>query len=120
MRRCSTSVGMIPFREPIDWREMPITTDAKLVAEIEDLAGRLTQADAFSGVVVLTRGGEPLLRRAFGLADRGAKRVNTMDTPFELASVSKMFTAVAVAQLAEQGKLSFDATIGSLLPDYSG
>ena len=113
-----TGVGMIPFREPIDWRELPIATEADLVAEVERLAHRLVQADAFSGVVLLTRDGKPLLRRAFGLADREAQRVNTMDTPFELASVGKMFTAVAVAQLAEQGKLSLDASIGSLLPDY--
>lgn len=113
-----TGIGMIPFREPIDWRELPVATDADLVAEVERLAQQLVQADAFSGVVLLTRDGKPLLRRAFGLADRKAQRVNTMDTPFELASVGKMFTAVAVAKLAEQGKLSLDATIGSLLSDY--
>jgi CubicO group peptidase (beta-lactamase class C family) len=59
-----------------------------------------------------------LFGRAFGFADRDARRPNTIETAFELASVSKMFTAVVVAQLAEQNKLRFDATIGALLPGY--
>jgi CubicO group peptidase (beta-lactamase class C family) len=113
-----TGIGMIPFREPIDWRESSIATDAELAAEVERLAHRLVEADAFSGVVLLTRDGRPLLRRAFGFADREAQRINTMESPFELASVGKMFTAVAVAKLAEQGRLSLDATIDSMLPDY--
>ncbi len=53
-----------------------------------------------------------------GLADRDASRANTPDTTFALGSVSKMFTAVLVAQLVEQDRVRLDATIGSLLPDF--
>src|SRR6185503_19126433 len=45
-------------------------------------------------------------------------RANTIETPFALASVSKMFTAVLVAQLVEQNKVRLDSSIGSLLPDF--
>lgn len=72
----------------------------------------------FSGVVLLSRHGKPLLRRAFGFADREKRRANTADTAFALASVGKMFTAAAVAQLAERNLLALSATIGSLLPGY--
>lgn len=113
-----TSVGLLPFREPLSWRETSVSTDADLAAQIGSLALRLVEADAFSGVVLLSRDGKPILRQAFGLADRDARRANTIDTPFELASVSKMFTAMAVLHLAGEGRLSLDATIGSLLPDY--
>lgn len=43
---------------------------------------------------------------------------NTMETRFELASLSKLFTAVAIAQLVERGRLSFDSSVASVLPDY--
>ena len=95
-----------------------VSTDTDLADALEREIQRVVGADEFSGVVLLSRHGQPLLRRAYGLADRERQRPNAVDTPFALASVSKMFTAVAVAQLAEQQMVSFDATIGSLLPTY--
>jgi len=112
-----TGVSLLPFTHPTSWCELTVATEAALVAEVRGLADRLARADAFSGVVLLTRGGRPLLREAFGLADRATGRPNTADTRFELASVSKMFTAVAVLQQVEAGKLPLDAPIGSILPD---
>jgi CubicO group peptidase (beta-lactamase class C family) len=93
-------------------------TDTELVQSIEPVVDRLIGADRFSGVVLVSRHGQPLLERAVGRADRERHRPNTVDTPFALASVSKMFTAVVVVQLVEQGLISLDATIGSLLPTY--
>lgn len=89
-----------------------------IAADVERLAERLAHEDKFTGVVLLTQNGKTLVRRAFGMADRASKRVNTPDTPFALASVGKMFTAVVVARLAEQKQIAFDASIGALLPDY--
>ena len=96
------------------------TAEASLAAGTEQFAGRLSQSDEFSGVVLLSRNGKPLVRRAFGFADREKQRRITVDTPFALASVSKMFTAVVVGQLVEHKKISLDATVGSLLPAYPG
>jgi CubicO group peptidase (beta-lactamase class C family) len=75
-------------------------------------------SDEFSGVVLLTRHNQPLVRRGYGLADRKAGRPNTPETPFMLSSVSKMFTAVTIAKLVERNQLSFDSTLGSILPEY--
>jgi CubicO group peptidase (beta-lactamase class C family) len=96
----------------------PVSTDADLVGDVEDSIERLVRADQFSGVVLLSRRGIPLLRRGYGLADHDAQRANTPETPFALGSVSKMFTAVLIAQLVEQHKVSVNGTIGSLLPDF--
>ena len=93
-------------------------TDAGLAASIEAFATGLAAGDEFSGVVLLTRHGQPLVRRGYGFADRKAGRPNTLETPFMLSSVSKMFTAVTIAKLVERKQLSFDSTLGSLLPEY--
>jgi D-alanyl-D-alanine carboxypeptidase len=98
--------------------EKPPHADAGLAREVEQLAERLTRADQFSGVVLLKHHGRPIVERAYGLADRDASGANTPDTTFALGSVSKMFTAVLVAQLVEQNRVRLDATIGSLLPDF--
>ena len=95
-----------------------VATDAELARSLEQLADRVAATDRFSGVVLLSRHRKPLFQRAYGLADRERRRANTMDTPFALASVSKMFTAVVIAQLAERDLISLNATIGSLLPAY--
>ncbi len=54
---------------------------------------------------------------ASGLADRGNGRAMQPDTPVRIASVSKMFTAVVVLQLVEEGRLSLDAPIATWLPE---
>ena len=92
--------------------------DAVLAADVDAFATKLAASDEFSGVVLLTRHSQPLVRRGYGLADRKAGRPNTPETPFMLSSVSKMFTAVTIAKLVEGKQLSFDSTLGSILPEY--
>ncbi len=87
---------------------------AELGAYLDDLAGK----GEFSGVVLLARGSETLFSKAYGQADRERGIPNRIDTKFNLASMNKMFTGVAIAQLAEKGKLSFDDKVGKHLPDY--
>ncbi|NMO18826.1 beta-lactamase family protein [Pyxidicoccus fallax] len=79
---------------------------------------KLTAAEAFSGTVLIAQGDKVIYQGAFGLASRGFQVPNRLDTKFNLGSLNKMFTAVAIAQLAEAGKLSFQDKVGKLLPDY--
>ncbi|MCL2448816.1 MAG: beta-lactamase family protein [Polyangiaceae bacterium] len=78
----------------------------------------LSRQDRFSGAVLITRHGQPVLARAVGFADRAAHIPNQLETRFNIGSVGKTFTAVAIAQLVEQGKLRFDEPLGAILPDY--
>lgn len=91
---------------------------AQLVSRLARLADSLAGHDALSGVILLARQGRPIFERAYGFADRGARRANTVRTSFNVSSIGKRFTQVAIAQLAASGKLSLDSTIGSVWPDY--
>ncbi len=71
--------------------------------------------DQFNGVVYIKQGEETLLKQSFGYANRSFNLPNEIDTKFRIASVSKMFTAVAILQLIEKGKLDFETSIVSLL-----
>lgn len=86
--------------------------------ELRRYVEKLAKADVFSGVVLVAHHGKPVFRQAYGQADKSLNASNRMDTKFNLASMNKMFTAVAVAQLAQQGKLKFPDTVGKYLPDY--
>lgn len=73
-------------------------------------------APDFSGVVLLADQGKPLYYKAFGFKDFNTN--SEMDTTaiFELASVSKQFTAMTIMLLAEEGKLSYDDPVNKYIP----
>ena len=91
-------------------------TDAEVVAQLRSYVERLARRDVFSGTVLLAKGGKPLFSAAYGEANKDFGVRNTVDTKFNLGSMNKMFTAVAVMQLAEAGKLSLDDTLGKFMP----
>lgn len=88
----------------------------------DSVAGRVDQLAArgeFDGAMVLAGlDGAPLLRRAWGAANRATSTPNTPETRFTLASLGKMFTAVSIAQLVERGRVALDSPIARYLPDY--
>lgn len=95
-----------------------IVTEAQIASELTRFIPKLVAHDVFSGVVSVLHHGQTVFVREYGLAQRDPKIRNSVNTRFELASVSKMFTGVAIAQLVEQGKLSYHDTIAKRLPDY--
>ena len=80
-----------------------------------DEAVRATAGDEFWGMVVVARDGKPLLSKGYGMADY-RQRKNTAETLFDIASVSKPFTAAAILELERQGKLSLEDSISKHLP----
>jgi D-alanyl-D-alanine carboxypeptidase len=73
------------------------------------------KAGDFSGVVLIAAHGRPLLRRAYGLANRELSVPATPETVFRIGSTTKPFTAAAVLQLVESGKIHLDDPIRSYL-----
>jgi CubicO group peptidase (beta-lactamase class C family) len=76
------------------------------------------EVNDFSGTVIVTKNGSVLLKKAYGLADYEWNIKNTVDTKFQLASVTKQFTATAILLLAEKGKLSLNDRLSTFFPDY--
>ena len=71
----------------------------------------------FSGVVLVAKDGRPVLRKAYGQANREWNIANAPDTKFRLGSLTKAFTAAAILQLQEAGKLSVEDPISKHYPD---
>lgn len=86
-------------------------SEAKGVAEIRATVERLCKADVFSGAVLVAHGKRTLLETACGEASKRYHVRNGVDTRFNLGSMNKMFTAVAILQLADQKRLGLDDTI---------
>jgi D-alanyl-D-alanine carboxypeptidase len=93
-------------------------SDAEVAAAAEVLLSADHGEDSFSGVVLIAKDGKPFFHKAYGKANRDFGAPNRPDTKFNLGSINKVFTQVAIAQLAEQDKLSLSDTIRKRLPDY--
>jgi len=93
-------------------------TDTEIVKETNAYLEQAAAEDTFSGAALIAKDGLPIFEKAYGLANKGSNTPNNVDTKFNLGSINKSFTSVAIAQLAQQGKLSFNDPIGKYLPDY--
>ena len=98
--------------------EKPKGSDAEVAAAADAYLHRGGAEDGFSGVVLIAKDGKPFFHKAYGLANRDFDVPNRPDTKFNIGSINKVFTQVAIAQLAAQGKLSLSDTIRKHLPDY--
>ena len=116
-----TGIRAETFTSPGDEEEplppAPPRTQRETVAVIQAYLDSLARAQAFSGVVRVTYHGRTLIEQAWGLADRGLGLPNRVDTRFNLGSINKIFTRTAIAQLAQQGKLSLDQTVERWVPE---
>lgn len=72
----------------------------------------------FSGTVLVTKSGEVLLKKSYGLADYEWNVKNTIDTKFQLASVTKQFTAAAILLLVEKGELLLNDPLSKFFSDF--
>ncbi len=93
-------------------------SDEHLSLQYDLLLAKEFQSGAPGCVVLASRKGKVFYEKAFGLADLEMKVPNVVDTVFEIASNTKQFTALAIMQLVEQGKISLQDSIAAYIPDY--
>lgn len=77
-----------------------------------------TEINHFSGTVLVIKNDSVLMKKAYGWADYEWNINNTADTKFQLASVTKQFTAAAVLQLVDRGQISLNDKLSKFFPDY--
>ncbi|MCC1485553.1 serine hydrolase domain-containing protein [Winogradskyella immobilis] len=91
--------------------------------KLDTLYSELHNKGAFNGSVLVAENGRIIFEKSYGLADEETNRKLNDSTVFELASVSKQFTAMGIVQLEKEGKLYYDDDITKFVPeliDYKG
>lgn len=87
-------------------------------AEMDKVMEHFTKLEHFSGVILVAHEGDVLYTKAFGEANKDWHIPNSLNTRFELASIAKLFTGIAIMQLVEQEKLGLDDPVEKHLPDF--
>ena len=93
-------------------------SEAAVVKALSAYASTLAGEGELSGAVLIAKDDRVLFRHAYGLADRARGIPNTVGTRFRMGSMNKMFTAVAILQLVEAGKVKLAAPLGTYVRDY--
>ena len=112
----------LPLRLALFFGALTITQVAFSKEPEEDLSRKLqerieefvteSKSTGFSGAVLVTKNGNPIFSRGAGYANKSKKVKNTVDTVFDIGSLTKQFTAAAIMTLVEQDKLSVSDNIG--------
>ncbi|WP_374174975.1 serine hydrolase domain-containing protein [Flavobacterium tructae] len=89
-----------------------------LKTKIDQLIASKFQPENPGAVFLAVKKGEVVYRKAFGMANLEMDIKMKPESVFEIGSMTKQFTAVAVLMLAEQGKLKLDDEITKFIPDY--
>jgi CubicO group peptidase (beta-lactamase class C family) len=87
-------------------------------AQVDALFAPLKQSDQPGVAVLVIQDGKVVHNKGYGLARIETKEAIGPETAFELASVSKQFTAMAVMILAERGKLSYEDPLSKYFPEF--
>ena len=90
---------------------------SEMAAHIEEALDLYAQAQQFSGVVLVARGGKPILAKGYGDADRARGVPNDVRTRFRIGSLTKQFTAMIVLILQERGLLDIKDSICDYIED---
>ena len=85
---------------------------------LESYFSALAKNRQFTGNVLVAEKGKVIYEKSFGYAIPSTKRLNTIETQFRIASITKTFTATAILQLKEKGKLQITDNVIKYLPNF--
>lgn len=101
----------------------PVAAETRSLAQlkvkrIDELMTLYHKYGQFNGVILVAERGQVLYERAFGQANLEWGIPNTLDTKFEIASMTKPMTALLIMQLVEEGKIRLDGKVSDYIPYY--
>jgi CubicO group peptidase (beta-lactamase class C family) len=111
-------IALSRARPPASAAPIPRISEAEALSALREKLDQASADSLFSGAIIVARNGARVLEFASGKADRERGIPNTVDTRFRIGSMNKMFTAVAVLQLVEDGRVQLSAPVGAYLSDY--
>lgn len=103
-------------RTPSDVQEVSLN-EKGVIEKIRSIVDRLIKRKVFSGSILVAKGSTVLFSATAGEASRRFHVANNIDTKFNLGSMNKMFTSVAIMQLVEQGKIHLDDPLSRYLDE---
>ena len=112
----TTLTGQVLFAQPSAANSAPAAADEH-ARQADDFLSQWDKKDMPGCSVGAVKDGKLVYKRAFGMANLDHDIPNTTETRFNVASVSKAFTAMSIALLAQQGKLSLDDDIRKYVPE---
>ena len=118
-----TGIGFQAISTPAEFKgahavTMPRLSESAAIAALRAELEKRVAEDRFAGTVLVAKNDKAIFSGAYGMADREKKVPNTLDTRFRIGSMNKMFTAVAILQLAQAGKIKLTDPLVRYLPDY--
>ncbi len=92
--------------------------DLRKVQFIDSIVSASYKKGLFNGTILVAEKGKILYAGAFGYSNIKTKDTLTVNTPFQLASVSKMFTATAIMLLHDKDLLEYDDDLRKYIPEF--
>ena len=92
--------------------------DKQLFADFDKMLSEQFKTNETGATALVSRKGQIIYKKAFGMANLEYNTPMKVDNIFRIGSITKQFTAVAILQLMEQGKLNLQDSINKFIPDY--
>ncbi len=92
--------------------------DQQIKMKLEEYLNAAVKYNNFQGAVLVEKEGKVILSKGYGMADYENTIQNTSSTRFAIGSITKQFTAMAIMQLYERGRLKLDDKLSRYYPDF--
>jgi len=109
-------IACVVLLQPVAFCQTP--GDNQVAQRLHSYLSPFAETGNFTGAVLVVRNGRVLLRQSYGMANYELNVPNLPETRFHIASISKPFTAAAILQLQEQGRVRLSDPVSRYIPDF--